>query len=448
MKRGKKLCSLLAVLVLLLGATWLAARWDPENAAEETAGTTVFSLDADAVTNIRWDYSEELSFTKEADTWVYDEDPAFPLDTAYIDTMLANIRQITSTKTIEHVENWDQYTLEIPVCEITVTAAGTEHTLKIGEETSLGGERYLSIGDGNAYLVDAGILDAFSYGLYDVLAMEALPDMQTVTAMELQGQSAYRIDLREDSGLAYSDDYVWFLEDQPLDTDLTERLIGYVTNLQWQACVDYNASDPGIYGLDAPAATITVHYTREDEKQAFLLEIGSQTADGYYARISGSSMVYTISTAAAEKLLYTTRAELLPDEVLLMDWDQVTDMEVTLNGESYTFTRTLRTETTEDGTEVQTVLWKLDGAEVGAGSIPEALDGLESTGYATGLAPERSEEIRFVIRRDRETFPEVTLSIFQYNSTSCLVTLNGEATVFVDREDVVSLMEAVNDLVL
>ena len=37
---------------------------------------------------------------------------------------------------------------------------------------------------------------------------------------------------------------------------------------------------------------------------------------------------------------------------------------------------------------------------------------------------------------------------YRYNSTSCMVTLNGEPTVFVNRADVVSLVETVNDQVL
>ena len=77
-----------------------------------------------------------------------------------------------------------------------------------------------------------------------------------------------------------------------------------------------------------------------------------------------------------------------------------------------------------------------------------ALDSIGSTGYAAGLSPERSEEIRFVIRRNHATFPEVELVFYTYNSTACLTTLNGAATVFADREYVVNLIEAVNSLVL
>lgn len=295
MKRSKRLFLLLLVLALVLGATWAATLLNPENEEEETSCTTIFTVDADDVTAISWDYSEQLSFVKEDGQWVYEEDPDFPLDESYLEAMLDSVKEIQSSRTIEAVEDWDQYTLEVPICEITVTAGDDTQTIRIGEETALGGERYLSIGDGNAYLVDAQILDAFSYGLYDVLAYESIPSMSEVTAMEHLSKDSYRIDLKENSGLAYTDDYVWFIGETPLDTELTQTLMRYVTNLSWSECVSYHAEDLSKYGLEDPAAAITMHYletvkaatnetdddgntvyeTRQDAK-TFTLEIGDR----------------------------------------------------------------------------------------------------------------------------------------------------------------------------
>lgn len=449
MKRGKKLLNLLLVLVILLIATYAATLLEPEYTGEEEATyETIFTVNAENVTNISWDYKELLSFTKVGETWVYDEDAAFPLDETFIDTMLTNVQQIVSTKTIEAVENWDQYTLEVPICEITLTTDGTTHTIKIGEETALSGERYLSIGDGNAYLVDAQILDAFRYGLYDVLAYEQVPQMDQILSLEYIGRDSYTIDYLENSGLAYTDDYVWFHDGKPLDTELTERLITYVTGSQWQECVDYHAEDLSQYGLDPGETTIRLRYMADDVEQVYTLEIGKAAKNGYYVRIQGSNMVYTISAGIAETLLYTTCTELQPDEVLLMDWEQVRSLEITLDGATCRITRQTETVTEEEGNEQENVVYQLDGAEVDAEDILDALDDLGFSGYATGLIPMRREEIRFVIHREHETFPEVTLAIYQYDSSSCVVMLNGEATVFVPREDVVSLVEEVNALIL
>ena len=202
MKRSKKLFSLLLVLALVLGATYAATLWNSENqeAEEEVVATTVFTLDAESVTALSWDYSEEVSFEKKDGAWVYSKDESFPLDSTFIDTILDTLTEVTSYKTIEAVEDWDQYTLEAPYCEITVTIDGTTHTLKIGEETAMGGERYFSIGDGNAYLVDSAIIDPFSYRLYDLLSYEAIPDMTYLHGLELQSDAqSYEITLLENS---------------------------------------------------------------------------------------------------------------------------------------------------------------------------------------------------------------------------------------------------------
>lgn len=451
MKRGKKLIVLLGVLVCLLGAAYAASRLSPE-AEEETVYTTIFTLDPEEVTSLTWHYSEEVSLVKEAEGWVYEADPQFPLDTAYVDAMLTALSQIDSSKTIENVENWDEYTLEAPICEIDLTVNGENMTIKVGEETGLGGQRYVSIGDANAYLVDSSFLEPFEYGLYDVLKREEIPEMDTPVRLEHEADgNSYTIEKQEDSGLAYSDDYIWFLGEKPLDTDLTQSLLDYVTDLEWSECVDYRAEDLSKYGLDDPAAILTLTYTDgdSDEEKTFALELGDEDADGYYyARLAGSQMIYTIAGSAAESMIYTTYEDLKPTDVLLMDWEDVTSVDIVLDEQTYTLIRTTQTETDEDGNETQTVVYTLNGEEVDGDAITQLLDGMTYTGYAGTGVPETGEEIRFVIHRNHPTFPEVELSFYRYNSSDCLTVLNGEPTVYVSREDVVALVETVNGEVL
>ena len=439
MKRGKKLIVLLGVLVVLLGAAYAAAQLNPEE-EEETVYTTIFTLDPEQVTALTWHYSEEVPLVKEEDGWVYEEDPQFPLDTTYVDAMLTALSQIDSSKTIENVENWDEYTLEAAICEINLTVDGEDVTIKVGEETGLGGQRYVSIGDANAYLVDNSFLEPFEYGLYDVLKMEEIPEMDTPVRLEHEADGdSFTIEKQEDSGLAYSDEYIWFLGEKALDTDLTESLLDYVTELAWSECVNYRADDLSKYGLDDPAAVLTLTYTDEDseEEKTFCLELGDEDADGnYYARLAGSQMIYT------------TYEDLKPTDVLLMDWENVTSLDIVLDGETYTLIRSTKTETDEDGNETQTVVYTLNGEEVDGEAITDLLDDITYTGYAGSSVPETGEEIRFVIHRSHATFPEVELAFYRYNSSDCLVVLNGEPTVSVSRQDVVELVEAVNGEVL
>lgn len=417
MNRNKKLLTLLLVLAALSLATLGAGRIsEARETVEEEPQTVILSLEPEAVTSVVWEYSEELAFDREADGWVRRDDPAFPVEESYLDTILQTLSQVVSAKTIEAVENWDTYGLQIPVCSVSLTA-GQDYQLDIGIETTLGGQRYVSIGDGKVYLVDADILDPFRYGLYDLLKAQTMPQVEKVTAMEVTfADGGYTLSREENDGRSYSDVYEWFWENRALDTQLTESLIGTITNLNLTNCVEYNAQNLTQYGLDAPRISVTVY---DSGTEAYTLEIGSSTDGLCYVRLKDSAMVYALDESLYETLRYTTAAELLPDEVILLDWDTVTSVSVTLDGQ-------------------RTAL-----AEEKIPELREALTALSSTGYATGIAVEGSPEIALTFGVGSGT---VLLELYPYNSASCVAAINGEATVMVSRQDIAVLSETIREL--
>jgi hypothetical protein len=330
MSRGKKLMGLALVLVVLAVAAFAATKLNPDNQTEEESpATSILALDADSVTALSWDYGgESLAFENNSDGWVYTEDPSFPLNTASMDSLLFALSDVTSGKTIENAEDLSQYGLDTPTCAISVTA-GETYQLLLGDTTALDGDVYCSIGDGNVYLVDAGLLDSFSVGLLDLVEKETIPDMSDVVSLSLVNESGSmalahsEVPVSEDTGSEDSetaDEEVWTAQqaDGPvtLDTDLTEALVEQVTGLTWGDCVDYKADESALtaYGLDASATVATVVYTTADGTEAsFVLELGTDTADGSYARIAGSAMVYLIDTDTAAQLRAVTAQDLLAD---------------------------------------------------------------------------------------------------------------------------------------
>ena len=280
--------------------------------------------------------------------------------------------------------------------------------------------------------------------------------MDDVSALTVHGE-VRDLELRyqENSSLAYSDDYVWFLAEDgdwlALDTALTESLMETVTGLSWQSCVSYDASEEDLaaYGLDDPAVTAEVTYTVAEEDgesqsrtETFTLEIGNYSGESCYARIAGSSMVYLIDAAVSDSLLYTAYDDLRPDEVLSMDWDTVTAIDVTVDGRSYTVTRQVTDVTDEDGEESQEAVYLLDGAEVEFQELLDALNAMASTGSAVGLIPERSALVAFTFHRNTDAFSQVELVFYQYDSANCLVSLDGEVVLLAAREDVEAVAES------
>lgn len=475
MTRGKKLFVLLLALVILTGVTLLVAHLVPdedESTAEDTS-YIIFSLDPDQVTQLSWTYEgSTVTLTKDENSnWSYPDDEAFPLDASYPDAMVQALKEVSATKTIEPPENLADYGLEEAACAISVTAGDSTYELRIGDETGLGGQRYLSLGDGNVYLVDADLLEDFSLGLYDIVSMESIPSMTDLTSVSIEATSGtLTLDYLEDSGLAYSDQYTWFWnqdgEETALDTDLAEDLVSTVTSLTWNACVDYQADEDslGTYGLDIPAATITVEYTEstqaatnetdengdpiyetQETSATFVLELGDYDGDTCYARISGSSMVYRVDGTVADTLLAAKGEDLLPQDVVLMDWSDVTSVEINLDGTTYSLEKTVQEETDEDGNTTETYVYQLDGQTV---DITDALDSIQDlavTGSDADATP-GTEELSFTFYQDKENFPTVTLVFSQYDSSSCLVTLNGESRLLVSRTDLLDLVDTLQDL--
>lgn len=458
MTRTKKLISLTIILAVLAGGSYAVTKLT-EQENEEVADTSavIYTANEDSISELSWAYGEEaLTFQYDGENWVYAEDKEFPLDDTYLSEMLTALSEVTASKTISDAADLSEYGLDEPICTVTVLDESTT-TLIFGNETGLGGERYCSFGDGNVYLVDSAIIDNFSYGLYDLVQMETLPSSDEIENFIVSAEQKLDILYQENSGLAYSNQYVWFMKEKEeyitLDTELTENLIDSITGLNWLSVAAYHADNEQLaeYGLKTPDVSVEL----KTDTNKYTLNLGMGDNGSCYARLGNSSIVYTIDSTIYDSLLYVTSNDLLPDEPLLMDWNSVTVIEILLNGESYMLTKEIQEVSSDDETSTDAesdtenkAIWLLDGTEIAIESVLEQLTSLTSDGYATGIVPERSEEISFIIHQDSENFPEITLTFYTYNSTSCLTTLNDNSTVFVTREDVISIVEAINALVL
>ena len=445
MIRGKTFICLIVVLVVLVGAILAVNLLTPEETVEDTT-ITLFSMEPSEAAQISWTYDgETMHFMKLSDTWLYAEDSSFPLDSSYINAMLETLSQVTATRKLENVGNLSEYGLDDPVCVINLQT-DEEVEFAIGNLSAIGDSRYLSMGDGNVYLVDGAILNNFSYTLYDVVAKESLPTMTDVTRIQVVSQeNQLDIQYLENSGLTYSTEFVWFLNQdgsyRALDEDLTEELLAGITELSWHSCINHNADASALemYGLADPAVTVSIDYLDENGEEAvFGLELGNVSGNYCYAKLTGSGMVYKIEEALRETLLYSTYYDLRPDDVLLMDWDAVTGMDVILDGVTY--------EIRQAGEGDDTVMM-LDGTETEITTISNMLDSMGSAGFADGAAPEQNMTIGFKFYRDAETFQVVELMFYPNDSTNCLASLNGEAKFYVSREQVSSLVQAASAIV-
>ena len=150
-------------------------------------------------------------------------------------------------------------------------------------------QRYVSIGDGNAYLVAEDPLEDFDAVLSDMI-LDDLPILQDVQQLQFSGAFAGTVQYIEDSPDTYCSQDVYFLQsedgDLPLDTQRVESYLDTITYLGLSEYATYNATQEELesYGLDTPELSIQAEYTVEDEdsgessQETFVLHISRDPA--------------------------------------------------------------------------------------------------------------------------------------------------------------------------
>ncbi len=334
MTRGKKLLALTGVLLMVIAA--IAAVKLAAETEQEVLAETLYALDFDTtdVIELAWQTGDSaFTFAVEAGSWVYPADESFPVSGNSVSALLDALAMVEVEKTVEG--SAADFGLEAPACVITLTGEAV-HTVTIGDESAMGGQRYLTVDDSPVYLVDDGILGDFTCELYDFLKVESIPSMKNITSLTVERKGADLVLKQEtdEDGNA-----VWHGlvkgEEFDLDTKLVNSFLDTVTTMYWARAVEHNATDQQLkgYGLAKPTATLTVNYqvttqtstdlTDSDgvtimdtvtTDHTFVLELGSVTSEGVYARLADSRMVYELYESYSYELLNITIEDLLPTE--------------------------------------------------------------------------------------------------------------------------------------
>ena len=369
MKRKKKLFALLGVLAALCVMTLIAGQItvtpsedDEADGSQEDAVVSVATIDAADVTHLSVESgTQTLALTSTDGEWMNAQDLDFPIDVEKVTSLLSNLEEVTASRRIDEPEALSEYGLDAPQKTVTVTLSdGSTQSFAFGNQNSLTSETYLLLnGDESAvYLVSTDLCDAFSCDPYDVIAMELIPEFETVLSLSATRGEDYAFSLvriEDADALTYDADAIWFLKKsgatRPADTDAAEALFDNVTGLTWLSCVNAHADDADLeaYGLSGTPTVVTlVWYGEDGVEQTFTLRIGGDADGGTYAALEGSDMVYLISTSTADALRHVTYATLRSDAVCPVDFDTVSQIDIALNGEQLSVTVTPAAEATPD----------------------------------------------------------------------------------------------------
>lgn len=310
MTRGKKLFALFGVLVVLMASLCVVTRLNAEDEEAEPAEAVV-TVDTAEVTELSWQYGDvAYQYVKNDSGWVDPADDTFPVSPTAMDTLLAAINGMIPEKTIADVTDLAEYGLEAPACTIYVQG-DEEYSISIGGESAMGSYRYVTLDGTTVYMVDDSILGSFQVERYAMLRQESIPVLNNVTSVTIERKNK-SIQLRYENEEWHSLDGD---EETLLDTDLVKGFVDDISTLYWSNTVIHNATEKQLkeYGLQKPAAVLTVEYAEKTQKptdltdsdgnaimetiteeKTFVLELGNVTEEGVYARLQGSNMVYEI----------------------------------------------------------------------------------------------------------------------------------------------------------
>ena len=467
MARSKRLLILVAVLLAVCAAAFAALNWQQRQEQIAVSGQEVLTIDPDSVRSLAWTYGEtSLAFTRDGEgNWSYDEDEAFPVDPEAMEELLSPFAPFSAAFVIEEVEDEGQYGLDDPACSITLVTEDQTWEIRLGDTSTVDGQRYVSFGAGTVYLAASDPLEQYDATLRSCILNDAVPGWDQVTGLTFSGAENYEIFWQEDgSAYSYCADDVYFTAQNgdtlPLDTDRVEDYLSDLATLGLTNYVTYNATQEELaqYGLDDPELTVaadytgtdadgaetsgtfTLHLSRDPEELAQAEEDAGDEEETItaYVRVGDSPIVYAITSLEYTDLRAAAYDDLRHREVLTASFDDVLSLDVTLEGETYTFTAQ------GEGDERT---WTWEGREIDFADLQDAVETLAASEF-TDERPAGQQEISLVVYLDNETFPQVEVTLYRYGGALCLAEVDGASICLVDRSDVVNLMEAVRAVVL
>ncbi|MCI8465249.1 MAG: DUF4340 domain-containing protein [Lachnospiraceae bacterium] len=479
MNRFKRIYVLLGVLVVACVATVGVMRYEEHKEQIKNSEEVVLELAKDSVKRLSWEYEEEtLSFRKN-ETWIYEEDEAFPVDEEKINGLLDLFETFGVSFVIEEVEDYSQYGLDDPIGSIRMETEDQSYEIFLGSYSEMDSERYVSIGDGKVYLVKNDPLDQFDVKLPDLIKHDEIPSFEKITEVQFAGAENYSIAYEEDSADTYCVDDVYFTErggeKKPLDTSLVDGYLDRIGSLGLTNYATYHATEEELasYGLDSPELTVTVDYSHENDEgketpDTFVLYVsrapeekeasaGMEKNSGEdskeedleeedskeeemtaYARIGESQIIYQISGGDYENVMAASYHDLRHQEVLSADFADITQIEISLEGKVYALT-------SEKKDDEQ--IWYYQGEEVETSNLKTAFANLKAERF-TEESPTQKEEISLTIHLDNKNYPEILVELYRYDGDTCLAMVDGESVSLVKRSVAVDLIEAVHEIVL
>jgi hypothetical protein len=339
--------SLIILLVIAIPLGWFAWRDSQRPADDGPARDKVFDVEADRIEEIaiRPESGEQTTLRKSGSDWQIVEPSTAPSDASEVSGLTRNLATLEIQRVVdENPPDLKEYGLDTPRVEVAFKAGGQEHRLLLGDKTPPGSDLYAKrASDPAVFLVASYLESTFNRRPFDLRDKSVLKvERDTLDTVEV-ASAGRTLRFAKPSG-------EWQMVapvQARADYGAVEGLVGRIAGLQMRAIVDENPANLRTFGLEKPAASVSVG---AGSSQA-TLAIGGTAGDGaVYARDAARPVVFTIDASVLEEAKKGP-AEFRQKDLFDARSFNATHLEVVRGGQTHAFERT--TTTNEQGQEQQ-----------------------------------------------------------------------------------------------
>ena len=292
-KKKKRLLCLLLILPLLLVILFLMKNHNQKQEAEEEAAR-IYATDISEVDSVSYQTeSGEFTFEKKEDTWIYQQDPDFPLAQTYPEQIVSSFGKLEALRELKDGDDLEAYGLDAPAYTVKLTDTdGKETELSIGNTVD---EAYylLNKTTEKIYTVSSSVIGTLQHTLEEMAQLDDYPNIGS-------GNLKKEVITRGGETTTYDSEN----EDDAKNIAAVAGGLGAVT---LSSAADYSVEDKDLkgFGLDeASRTTVEATYTKDEEEQALTLYIGSEDGEGNrYVMLNDSRIVYLISVDVCDNIL-------------------------------------------------------------------------------------------------------------------------------------------------
>jgi hypothetical protein len=291
---------LLFLLVAVAGAAlwWFEIRGAERREAAELESKRLFpGVTATALTTIELPTTdgEVARLVRRDGRWHLEQPVDFPADTLAADAIASSLADLAAEVTFDEPEPLANYGLA-DAGTIRFESPGSVHTLRVGNESSVGGSTYVIVGEGPQ-------VRAVKTFRTTPLA-KSVQQLRDVAVLDFDRETVSRVSVRWPSGRADAvrdeDGEGWRLTqplEAPADASVLDGLLSDLQFLRADGFVDDPPPD-GELGFDAPEAYVELR--AEGRAEPITLTIGAVRGEGSRAVRGQRGVVYEVAEARLE----------------------------------------------------------------------------------------------------------------------------------------------------